>query len=91
MRTITGQNVVLVKNKDIDKFLKNHPNRQGDCKSCTKWYNLAKKQGNDILYDDYTGDIIGILDATRTTVKKYLKRHINLKMDFKQAEKRMKA
>ena len=63
---IFRRNTILIKNKDIDKFLQKHPKRfPNDCSSCEAWYDLAKKEGKDILYDIYTGDIIGCIDATR--------------------------
>ena len=63
-----GENTVLVRNEEVDKFFKSHIKRfPDDCSCCEMWYNLAKAKNKALLYDIYTGDVIGALDDTRKT------------------------
>lgn len=60
------ENTVLVRNEEVERFFENHPKRfPGDCSDCERWYNLAKEEKKDLLYDTYSGDLIGALDRTR--------------------------
>ena len=65
-----SENTVIVKNEEMDKFFESHIKRfPDDCSCCEMWYNLAKARKKALLYDVYTGDVIGVLDNTRHVKK----------------------